>query len=72
MAELVRHRQTKGSATDRLHLNHRATPRLHNVVLGEHGAEHFGAVVVFSQGRKIDPTDVEICAMERKIGAARK
>src|SRR6267154_3347253 len=31
MAELVRHRQTKGSATDRLHLNHRATPRLHHV-----------------------------------------
>src|SRR6267378_5363389 len=29
MAELVRHRLTKGSATDRLHLNHRATPRLH-------------------------------------------
>jgi hypothetical protein len=29
MAELVRHRQTKGSATDRLRLNHRATPRLH-------------------------------------------
>src|ERR1700739_1896800 len=29
MAGLVRHRQTKGSATDRLHLNHRATPRLH-------------------------------------------
>src|SRR6266436_1576036 len=28
-AELVRHRQTKGSATDRPHLNHRATPRLH-------------------------------------------
>ena len=31
MAELVRHRQTKGSATDRLHLNHRATPRLHTM-----------------------------------------
>src|ERR1700732_2392078 len=29
MAELVRHRQTKESATDRLRLNHRATPRLH-------------------------------------------
>jgi hypothetical protein len=29
MAGLVRHRQTKGSATDRLRLNHRATPRLH-------------------------------------------
>jgi hypothetical protein len=28
-AELVRHRQTKGSVTDRSHLNHRATPRLH-------------------------------------------
>jgi hypothetical protein len=31
MAELVRHRQTKGSATDRLYLNHRATPRLHRL-----------------------------------------
>src|SRR6266850_6302895 len=31
MAELVRHRQTKGSATARLHLNHRATPRLHKL-----------------------------------------
>ncbi|SRR5258708_39850079 len=29
MVALVRHRQTKGSATDRFHLNHRATPRLH-------------------------------------------
>ena len=29
MAELVGHRQTKGSETDRLGLNHRATPRLH-------------------------------------------
>ena len=29
MAELVRHGQTKGSVTDRLRLNHRATPRLH-------------------------------------------
>ena len=26
---LVRHRQTKGPATDRLHLNHRATSRLY-------------------------------------------
>jgi len=26
---LMRHRQTKGSATDRPHLNHRVTPRLH-------------------------------------------
>jgi hypothetical protein len=31
MAELMRHRLTKGSATDRPHLNHRATPRLHKV-----------------------------------------
>jgi hypothetical protein len=29
MVQLVRHRQTKGSATARLHLNHRVTPRLH-------------------------------------------
>src|ERR1700751_6249729 len=29
MVQLVRHRQTKGSATDRLNLNHRVTPRLH-------------------------------------------
>ena len=31
MAGLVRHRQTKGSATDRLRLNHRATPRLYKL-----------------------------------------
>jgi hypothetical protein len=30
-AELVRHRQTKGPATDRLHLNHRATSRLYTM-----------------------------------------
>jgi hypothetical protein len=29
MAELVRHRQTKGPETDRPRLNHRATPRLY-------------------------------------------
>jgi hypothetical protein len=29
MVQLVRHRQTKGPATDRLHLNHRATSRLY-------------------------------------------
>ena len=29
MAELVRHRQTKEPVTDRLRLNHRATPRLY-------------------------------------------
>jgi hypothetical protein len=29
MMELVRHRQTKGSVTDRPHLNHRVTPRLY-------------------------------------------
>ena len=32
MDELVRHRQSKGSATDRLILNHRATSRLHSFV----------------------------------------
>src|SRR5580692_1881820 len=36
MAALVRHRQTKGSATDRLRLNHRATPRLHKVPPSTH------------------------------------
>src|ERR1700687_4011468 len=29
MVQLLRHRPTKGSATDRLNLNHRVTPRLH-------------------------------------------
>jgi hypothetical protein len=29
MVGIVRHRQLKGSVTDRFHLNHRATPRLH-------------------------------------------
>jgi hypothetical protein len=32
--DLVRHRQTKESATDRLHLNHRVTPRLHTCMDG--------------------------------------
>ena len=41
MAELVRHRQTKESATDRLHLNHRATPRLHTrAVPGRHCSDY--------------------------------
>src|SRR3712207_4237316 len=31
MVELLRHRQTKGPGTDRLDLNHRATPRLYMV-----------------------------------------
>jgi hypothetical protein len=31
MAGIVRHRQTKGSATDRPRLNNRATSRLHQV-----------------------------------------
>jgi len=31
--ELLRHRQTKGPATDRLHLNHRATSRLYTLPL---------------------------------------
>jgi len=34
MVQLLRHRQTKGSATDRLHLHHRVTPRLHLVDFG--------------------------------------
>jgi hypothetical protein len=34
MVQLVRHRQTKESATDRLHLNHRVTPRLHTITFG--------------------------------------
>ncbi len=32
MARLVRHRQPKGPATDRPHLNHRATSRLYNLI----------------------------------------
>ena len=32
MDQLLRHRQTKGSATDRLNLNHRVTPRLHKLI----------------------------------------
>jgi hypothetical protein len=29
MVQLMRHRQTKESVTDRLNLTHRVTPRLH-------------------------------------------
>ena len=31
MAKIMRHRQTKGPETDRLRLNHRATPRLYSL-----------------------------------------
>jgi len=35
MVRLVRHRQPKGSETDRLNLNHRATPRLYRFLRHE-------------------------------------
>ena len=35
MVRLLRHRQTKGSVSARLHLNRRATPRLHLIDLGK-------------------------------------
>jgi len=38
---LVRHRQTKGPETDRPHLNHRVTPRLHTDVKQLAGGEIF-------------------------------
>src|SRR6266849_11099605 len=50
MAELVRHRQTKGSATDRLHLNHRATPRLHTSGIGLNPLDFLSATM--KAGRK--------------------
>jgi hypothetical protein len=37
MVQLVRHRQTKESATDRLNLNHRAAPRLHKLAIHRNG-----------------------------------
>ena len=33
MVKLVRHRQTKEPATDRRHLNHRATSRLYRLLI---------------------------------------
>jgi hypothetical protein len=35
MVWLLRHRQTKGPATDRPHLTHRATSRLHRTYVDE-------------------------------------
>src|SRR5215469_16372226 len=49
MVALVRHRQTKESATDRLHLNHRATPRLHSAGTGSKPPP---AALIKSQGRE--------------------
>ncbi len=37
MVQLVRHRQTKESATDRLNLNHRAAPQLHKLAIHRNG-----------------------------------
>ena len=38
--ELLRHRRTKGPATDRFHLNHRATSRLYTLRLHDGGRNH--------------------------------
>jgi len=57
MAGIVRHRQLKGSATDRSHLNHRATPRLYKLFrarslqLGSHHCMAQLAGKTPSQGR---------------------
>src|SRR6266478_1767888 len=37
MVQLLRHRQPKGSETDRLHLTHRVTPRLHKLEIRMEG-----------------------------------
>src|SRR4051812_46159051 len=42
-ARLLRHRRTKGPATDRPSLNHRATPRLYPVVLRKHTRGYQGS-----------------------------
>ena len=42
MVQLMRHRQTKESVTDRLNLNHRVTPRLHRCGFG--GISRFSGV----------------------------
>jgi hypothetical protein len=51
MDELVRHRQPKGSATDRLILNHRAASRLYRVTA--------------TQGASLPERKQWACALER-------
>ena len=41
MVQLLRHPQTKGRATDRLNLNHRATSRLYPQVVNDMGCDVF-------------------------------
>jgi hypothetical protein len=54
--ELLRHRRTKGPATDRLHLNHRATSRLYTMRLHDPGRNRpqvRGLGVAWKQGAMI-------------------
>ena len=46
--ELLRHRQTKGPGTDRLDLNHRATPRLY-----KNSARIYTQTNAMSEGRRM-------------------
>ena len=56
MVKLVRHRQTKEPETDRLLLNHRATPRLYYSIRGvsrQNGAVQLKAIKVHEVPREL-------------------
>jgi hypothetical protein len=54
---LVRHRQTKGPATDRLHLHHRATSRLYHPPVTETSES---VALVLGSGLKVDCADTQL------------
>src|SRR3990172_11524673 len=56
MVGLVRHRQTKGPATDRPHLNHRATSRLYTKLL---------ANLRFAERSRC--ADAKVCEKQRRL-----
>jgi ligand-binding sensor domain-containing protein len=81
---LVRHRQTKGPETDRLHLHHRATSRLYSLWVGTDSGlayipstavDHFDRSLVTMYHPGVGPSDRISCLLIRDgilwVGTAR-
>jgi hypothetical protein len=73
MVRLVRHRQTKGSETDRPNLNHRATPRLHSPYRSVSRFEIRSGIVRYQQLIRTTkkPPNKAGCLTQRKTAQAR-
>jgi hypothetical protein len=74
MVWLVRHRQTKGPETDRLHLNHRATSRLYPLSIKTFGDGSLNAAECRDFGRGSDAEQLVVAGqspVSQRVAGAR-